>query len=102
MDEHQQNTIAIAELKGDLKAIRAENDAMETRIDASLDRLRTDIRADMEKRDKETIQRDKETIQRDKDNQRWIVGVGIAQMVIIIAIIAAGFAFLGILIGLPN
>ncbi len=95
MDEHQQNTIAIAELKGDLKAIRAENDAMETRIDASLDRLRTDIRADMEKRDKETIQRD-------KDNQRWIVGVGIAQMVIIIAIIAAGFAFLGILIGLPN
>ncbi len=40
--------------------------------------------------------------QRDKDNQRWVVGFGIAQMVLIVAILAAGFAFLGILIGLPT
>ena len=52
--------------------------------ESAIDRLR----ADMEKRD--------------KDNQRWIVGFGVAQLVIIIAIIAAGFAFLGILIGLPR
>lgn len=35
--------MAIAELKGDLKAIRAENEAMESRIDASLAQLREDI-----------------------------------------------------------
>ncbi len=58
--------------------------------ESAIDRLR----ADMERRDKEAASRD-------KDNQRWIVGIGIAQLVIIIAIIAAGFAFLGILIGLP-
>ncbi len=52
---------------------------MESRIDARLaenngamDRLRTD----MEKRDKEAIQRDKE-------NQRWIIGLFIATIVIL-------------------
>ncbi|MCY4259599.1 MAG: hypothetical protein OXC91_04975 [Rhodobacteraceae bacterium] len=40
--------------------------------------------------------------QRDKDNQRWVVGFGLAQMVLTVAVLAAGFAFLGILIGLPS
>jgi len=78
-------------LKKDFDVLKADISAKLDENKGAMDRLR----ADMEKRDKETIQRD-------KDNQRWIVGVGIAQLVIIIAIIAAGFAFLGILIGLPN
>ena len=83
------------------KRIAVLEERMETQLaknESAIDRLR----ADMEKRDKEALQRDKEALQRDKDNQRWIVGFGVAQLVIIIAIIAAGFAFLGILIGLPD
>jgi len=94
MDDRQ-NVIAIAEMKGDMNAIRAENEAMESRIDASLARMQS-----------EAAQRDarmqSEAAQRDKDNQRWIVGFGIAQIVLTITVLGAGFAFLGILIGLPN
>ena len=46
--------------------------------------------------------RDVEAAKRDKDNQRWVVGFGMAQMVLTITILAAGFAFLGILIGFPG
>lgn len=64
MDD-KQNALSIAEIKGEMKAIRAENEAMESRIDASLAKMR----ADMERRDKE--------------NQRWIVGLFIATIVIL-------------------
>ena len=64
---------------------------MESRIDARL----AGMQADMAKRDVEAAKRD-------KDNQRWVVGFGIAQMVLIVAILAAVFVFLGILIGLPS
>ena len=74
----------IVRLEGELKTSRAENEAMESRIDARL----AGMEADMAKRD--------------KDNQRWMVGFGLAQMVLTVAILAAGFAFLGILIGLPG
>ena len=74
----------IVRLEGELKTSRAENEAMESRIDARL----AGMEADMAKRD--------------KDNQRWVVGFGLAQMVLTVAILAAGFAFLGILIGLPG
>jgi len=59
------------------------------------DVLKADISA---KLDQMTAEAEK----RDKDNQRWIVGFGVAQLVITIAVIAAGFAFFGILIGLPR
>ncbi|MCY4301732.1 MAG: hypothetical protein OXC68_08355 [Aestuariivita sp.] len=59
------------------------------------DVLKADISA---KLDQMTAEAEK----RDKDNQRWIVGIGIAQLVITIAVIAAGFAFFGILVGLPR
>ncbi len=59
--------------------------------EGALDRLRADL-----------AKRDVEAAKRDKDNQRWVVGFGIAQMVLTITILAAGFAFLGILIGLPS
>ncbi|MCY4302403.1 MAG: hypothetical protein OXC68_11820 [Aestuariivita sp.] len=72
MDNEQKNAIAIAELKGDITAIRAEMDAMESRINASLAKNESAmdrLRADMERRDKE--------------NQRWIVGLFIATIVIL-------------------
>jgi len=61
MDNEQKNAIAIAELKGEMKAIRAEMNAMESRIDASLAKNESAmdrLRADMERRDKEAAQRE--------------------------------------------
>ncbi len=47
MTEEHDNALAIAklegELRGELKAIRSENDAMESRIDASLARLHEEM-----------------------------------------------------------
>ncbi|MCY4007776.1 MAG: hypothetical protein OXE84_13295, partial [Rhodobacteraceae bacterium] len=63
---------------------------------------REDAAKDAAKRDAEAAKRDAEAAKRDKDNQRWVVGFGIAQMVLTVTVLAAGFAFLGILIGLPS
>jgi len=76
MDE-QQNAIAIAEFKGNMNAMCAENNAMESRIDVSFAQIRTD----MERRDKETIQREKE-------NQRWVVGLVLACTAIVVGAVA--------------
>jgi len=43
MDHETENALAIAELKGAIKAQRAENDAMESRIDTSLAQMREDM-----------------------------------------------------------
>ncbi len=43
MNDERDNALAIAELRGELKAIRAENEAMESRIDASLARLQEEM-----------------------------------------------------------
>jgi len=72
------------ELAHQFALLEARMDTQLAKNESAIDRLR----ADMEKRD--------------KDNQRWIVGFGVAQLVITIAVIAAGFAFFGILIGLPR
>ncbi len=74
----------IARLEGEIKAQEERMKTMTAENESGLDRLRADL------------------AQRDKDNQRWVVGFGIAQMVLTVAILAAGFAFLGILIGFPG
>ncbi len=38
---------------------------------------------------------------REQDNQRWTVGFGIAQIVVTLSMLGAGFAFLSITIGSP-
>ena len=43
MNDERDNALAIAELRGELKAIRAGNEAMESRIDASLARLQEEM-----------------------------------------------------------
>ncbi|MCY4153657.1 MAG: hypothetical protein OXE94_15715 [Aestuariivita sp.] len=95
MTEGRDNALAIAELKGELcgeiEAIKARNEAMESRIDAKL----TDLQADMA-----TSRED--VAKRGKDNLRWTIGLGIAQIAITVAVIGAGFAILGLLIGLPT
>ena len=95
--DHHEFDKRLAVLEERMKTLNAENTSAQERLNATLERFHTVI-ADLKT---ENATRDKEAAQRDKDNQRWIVGIGIAQLVIIIAIIAAGFAFLGILIGLP-
>ncbi len=92
----------IARLAGQLEAQEERMKTMTAENESALDRLR----ADLAKRDvdmaADLAKRDIEAVKRDKDNQRWVVGFGLAQMVLTIAILAAGFAFLGILIGLPG
>ncbi|MCY4288563.1 MAG: hypothetical protein OXC63_08220 [Aestuariivita sp.] len=48
MTEEHDNALAIAEMRGEMKAIRAENEAMESRIDAKLADLRTDMATNRE------------------------------------------------------
>ncbi len=66
-------------------------------LSATLERFRADMAAHRE----DAAKRWEDVAKRDKDNQRWTVGFGIAQVVLTVALLGAGFAFLGILIGLP-
>ncbi len=56
---------------------------------------------DMARRDTELARRDTELAKNAQDNQRWTVGFGIAQIVLTLSVLGAGFAFLGILISSP-
>ncbi len=76
----------------------AENETLKADLAATL----SGMRADMATHREDAAKRDAEAAKRDKDNQRWVVGFGIAQMVLTVTVLAAGFAFLGILIGLPS
>ncbi len=85
---------------------------MQADLSAALDRFRTDqaiLREDMAKRDTDAerratdlrtdiAKRDTDAARRDKDNLRWVVGFGIAQMVLILAVVGAGFTVIGLLI----
>ena len=65
MSEERSNALAIAELKGDRAAVRAQMEAMQSRIDAGFAQLREDI------------------ARRDRDNLRWQIGLWIATVVIL-------------------
>ncbi|MCY4326632.1 MAG: hypothetical protein OXC53_03465, partial [Rhodobacteraceae bacterium] len=80
----------------------AENETLKADLAATLSGMRADMAThredaakDAAKRDAEAAKRDAEAAKRDKDNQRWVVGFGIAQMVLTVTVLAAGFAFLG-------
>ena len=87
LNDERDNALAIAklegELRGGLKAVKAEYEAMESRIDASLARMHEDA------------------ARREAQSQRWTIGFGIAQIAITIAAVGGGIAILGLLIGLP-
>ncbi len=55
----------------------------------------------MARRDAELARRDTELAKNAQDNQRWTVGFGIAQIVLMLSMLGAGFAFLSITIGSP-
>ena len=65
MSEERDNALAIAEMRGDRATVRAEMEAMESRIDASLAQLREDI------------------AKRDKENTRWQIGLWIAAIIVL-------------------
>ena len=70
MTNETENARVIAELKGRLGAQRAENEAMESRIDARL----ASLEADMAKRD--------------KDNQRWTITLVLGCTALVIGAVA--------------
>ncbi len=74
----------IARLEGELKTSRAENEAMESRIDARL----AGMQADMAKRDVEAAKRDVEAAKRDKDNQRWTITLVLGCTALVIGAVA--------------
>ncbi len=84
MIEEHDNALAMAELKGEIKAL-------EERMETKQAEYRTDISHLAEK-----------MAERDKDNLRWTVSFGIAQIAITVAVIGGGVAILGLLIGLPT
>ncbi len=69
--------IAIAEIKGEMKAIHAENDAMESRIDASLAQMRVEMAGFRE-----------DAAKRDKENQRWMIWLVLACTAIVVGTVA--------------
>ncbi|MCY4196176.1 MAG: hypothetical protein OXD33_04545 [Rhodobacteraceae bacterium] len=77
MTDETENARAIAELTGRLDAQRAENEAMESRIDARLASLQTDM-----------AKRDVEAAKRDKDNQRWTITLVLGCTALVIGAVA--------------
>ncbi len=69
----------IIRLDGAIKTSRAENDAMESRIEARL----AGMEANMANWKTDMANWKTDMVKRDKDNQRWIVGLFIAAIVII-------------------
>ncbi|MCY4006655.1 MAG: hypothetical protein OXE84_07520 [Rhodobacteraceae bacterium] len=70
MTDETENALAIAELRGRLDAQRAENEAMESRIDARLASLQADL------------------AKRDKDNQRWTITLVLGCTALVIGAVA--------------
>ena len=70
MTDETENALAIAELKGRLDARRAENEAMESRIDARLASLQADL------------------AKRDRDNQRWTIALVLGCTALVIGAVA--------------
>ncbi len=64
--------------------------------------MRADLAATLEGFRADIARGREDAAKRDKENQRWVVGFGIAQMVLTISVLGAGFAFLAVLIGLPD
>ncbi len=60
-----------------MKAIRTKNDALESRIDASLAQTRAEMAGFRE-----------DAAQRDKQNQRWIIGLVLAYTAIVVGAVA--------------
>ncbi|MCY3995030.1 MAG: hypothetical protein OXF07_02715 [Rhodobacter sp.] len=63
--------------------------------------LQSDLQGTLERFRADMARRDTDMARRDKDNLRWIVGFGIAQIAITIAVLGAGFAFLAP-VGIPS
>ncbi len=92
MDEKLQEKYHELDKRIDL--LKEEMNTSYERLNASYERLTASherLRADM-------AERDAEMAKRDKDNQRWIVGYGIAQIAITIGVLGAGIAFLALIL----
>ena len=68
-------------------------------MEKSMETMQAEYRTDIARLAETMAQRDAEAARRDKDNLRWTVGFGIAQTLVTVAILGAGLAFLGILLG---
>ena len=51
--------------------------------ESALDRLRSDMRADLSRLSEGMAQRDTESAKRDKDNTRWQIGLWLAAIVVL-------------------
>jgi len=67
------------ELEKQPALVKKDMEIMKADLSATLEGFRTDA----EKREKEAVQREKEAVQREKENQRWMIGLFIATIVIL-------------------
>ncbi len=82
-------------LDGQMAGIRGENEAMESRIDASLSRLEAGVNASFARMREDMARMREDIARRDKSNIQWLVGMIFAASVLIIAVI-------GLLIRFPT
>lgn len=76
----------IQKLAKEVVVLRSDMNAKQAEYESALDRLRADM-----------AKRDIDMVKRDKDNQRWVIGFGIAQIAITISVFGAGIAFLALI-----
>ncbi len=90
MSEERDNAMAIAGLRGDLVAVRAETQAMESRIDASLARLAEDAarreagyRTDVARIAEDAAKRDTEAAKRETRLILMMIGLIVGAVTIL-------------------
>ncbi len=88
----------IARLEGEITAVRAENGAMESRIESRLETGLALLREDMAKWETAAVKRETEAVKRETD----AVKREKQQLLAIAGLIALATTILGILIGLPG
>ena len=84
----------LAELKKQHAVLEERMNTKQAETESALDRLRadmadwkTDMQADMARRDADMAKRDTDMARRDKDNLRWQIGLWVAAVVILGVII---------------
>ncbi len=95
----------IARLEGEITAVRAENGAMESRIESRLETGLALLREDMAKWETAAVKRETEAVKRETEavkRETEAVKREKQQLLAIAGLIALATTILGILIGLPG
>ncbi len=71
------------ELARQVAVLEERMNTKQAEYESALDRLRSDMRADMSRLSEGMARRDTESAKRDKDNTRWQIGLWLAAIVVL-------------------